>query len=300
MVPYRLADRALAATLERWAEGIRFRPDDLNADTLVRRARRYLVPLWLVDGRMEGTWRADVGFDYQVVSSQDHYREGGGWVSRDVKETRVRWEPRVGRLRRMYENVAAPALDDHRRLMRRLGSYDLDERVEYAADGVAGSAVRIPSMEPDAAWSDAESAFVRAAQEECRAAAGADHIRGFAIQAEYEGLHWTQLLLPAYVTWYEEGGQIWPVLVNGHNAHVDGVRRASARKARVAAMVLGVIGVGLFLIGGLLSLLGALFPPAVVVGGIVLVIGVLLALAAPAPLIGVQAFNRRSTPDASG
>ena len=42
-----------------------------------------------------------------------------------MTETRVRWEPRVGRLNRAYENVAAPALDDHRALMARLGNLNL-------------------------------------------------------------------------------------------------------------------------------------------------------------------------------
>ncbi|MBN1180562.1 MAG: hypothetical protein JXD18_15240 [Anaerolineae bacterium] len=294
MLTYKVADRGLAGVLERWAAGGWFRPDDMNTNKLLVRARRYLVPLWLADSHVEATWRADVGFDYQVVSSQDHYREGGGWVSRDVEETRVNWEPRVGRLNRTYENVAAPALDDHRAVMRRLGRFDLDERVAYTPDALVGAVVRIPSLDPDAAWPGAEAALVRSAEADCQAAAGADHIRDFTVAAEYTNLNWTQLLLPAYVTWYEEGGQVWPVLVNGQSGRVDGVKRASARKAQVAALVLGALGVLLFVFGGLLALVGAVFPPLVAVGGVVLVAGVLLALVAPAPMIGVWVSNRRT------
>jgi len=296
VLPYGVSEQRLANILNRWSRGVWFRPADLKAGVLMQRVRRYLFPLWLVDGRVEAVWRADAGFDYQVVSYQDRYSERAGWSSQEMTETRVRWEPRVGRLNRAYENVAAPALDDHRALMARLGNFDLSQHADYSPKAVAGAVVRIASLEPEAAWPGVEAAFVRAAEAECRQAAGADHIRDFVLQAEYSDLNWTLLLLPAYVTWYQEGERIWPVLVNGQNGRVSGVRRASARKANVTSLILGVVGLLLFLAGGGLALLGAALPPAAVVGLVILVIGLLLAVAAPIPAIGVWVFNRRSSP----
>ncbi len=297
IVPYAVAERKLAGTLERWAGGMWFRPADLKAEVLTQRARRYLIPLWLVDGRVDAVWRADVGFDYQAVSYQDRYSDRSGWRSQEVRENRVRWEPRVGRLNRGYENLVAPALDDHRALMGRLGDFDLSRRAAFTPETVTDAAVRIPSLEPEAAWPLAESAFGRAAGDECRRAAGADHIRDFTLEAEYEDLNWTLLLLPAYVTWYREGERVWPVLVNGQSGRVSGVRRAAARKANVTSLILGGVALFLFVLGGLMALLGAAFPPVAVVGGVLLIIGLLMAVTAPIPAIGVWAFNRRSTPE---
>jgi hypothetical protein len=293
-VDYQVSGAGLRATLERWAKGVWFRPGDMQADVLAKRAQRYLIPLWLVDGRVQATWRADVGFDYQVVSSQDRYRDGVGWSSQEVQETRVRWEPRVGRLERQYENLPAPALEDHRKLMGRLGEYNLSQRSAYTPEVVSDAAVRVPTLEPEAAWPGAQAAFVHAAQAECQQAAGADHVRDFTIDARYSGLNWTLLLLPAYVTWYEEGGQVWPVLVNGQIGHMSGARRASARKARNASLVIGAVALLLILLGGLLSLAGLLFPPLIAVGGVILLVGVAPALVAPIPAIAVWAYNRRS------
>ncbi|MFN2166169.1 MAG: hypothetical protein ACK2U9_07880, partial [Anaerolineae bacterium] len=178
-VDYQVSRIELRAALERWTKGIWFRPSDMQADKLTQRAQRYLIPLWLVDGQVQATWRADVGFDYQVVSYQDRYRDGTGWSSQEVQESRIRWEPRVGRLERRYENLPAPALDDHRKLMGRLGEYNLSQRNAYTPETVDAAAVRIPTLEPDAAWPGAQTAFARAAQAECQEAAGADHIRDF-------------------------------------------------------------------------------------------------------------------------
>ncbi|RLC81871.1 MAG: hypothetical protein DRJ03_08660 [Chloroflexi bacterium] len=294
VLPYEVSERNLADVLERWLRGIWFRPTDLKASQLTQRARRYLIPLWLVDGRVEAAWRADVGFDYQVVSHQDQYRDGAGWRSQEVKETRVRWEPRAGRLNRAYENVAGPALDDHRALMARMGNFNLSRRSAYSPEAVTGAVVRIPSLEPEAAWPGVEAAFARTAEAECQEAAAADHIRDFALQAEHNDLNWTLLLLPAYVTWYKEGERVWPVLVNGQSGRVSGARRASARKANVTSAVLGALALLLFLAGGGLALLGAIAPPAAVLGGLILLIGVLLAVIAPIPAIGVWVFNRRN------
>jgi hypothetical protein len=293
-VAFGISKSRLGTILEQWSKPIWFRPTDLRVEVLSQRARRYLVPLWLVDGHVEATWKADVGFDYQVVSSQERYQDGAGWSSRQVQETRIRWEPRVGRLSRSYENLAAPALDDHQQIMARLGEYDLRERQGYDVDVAAQAAVRVPTLEPEAAWPGAQTAFVQAARTECQQAAGADHIRDFAIDAQYGGLNWTLLLLPAYVTWYEEGDQIWPLLINGQSGRVSGIRRASATKASRASFLVGAMALLLFLLGGLVAAAGLVVPPLLIVGGVVLFIGAVLAVMAPIPMISVWVFNRRT------
>ena len=114
------------------------------------------------------------------------------------------------------------------------------------------------------------------------------------MEAAYEDLNWTLLLLPAYVTWYREGERTWPVLVNGQSGRVSGVRRSSTRKANTFSLVMGAIALILFLAGGLLALLGAAVPPVAAVGGVLLVIGLFLGVVAPLPAISVWAGNRRS------
>ncbi|MBN1956486.1 MAG: hypothetical protein JW900_15760 [Anaerolineae bacterium] len=293
VIPYAVSGRQLAAALEQWTRGIWFRPRELRADLLLQRAKRYYIPLWLVDGQVRGAWQAEVGFDYQVVSYQDRYSESGGWSSQQVNETRVRWEPRAGRIERRYDNLPTPALDDHRATIGRLGGVNLERRTDYQPEAVQDATVRIPTLDPDEAWPGAEAAFVRAAAAECQQAASADHVRDFRLQAEYRDLNWSLLLLPAYVTWYQEGGRAWPVMVNGQSGHISGARRASARKANTTSLLLGSAALILFVIGSILALVGLALPPVAVLGGFILVVGLLLALVAPIPAIGVWIKNRK-------
>ena len=190
---------------------------------------------------------------------------------------------------------SSAALEDHRKVMRRLGSYRLKERVDYNPEHMDHAAVRIPTRPPDEAWPDAKSAFDELSKLECTQASAADHVRGFELDVKYGDTNWTQLLLPAYVTWYEEGDSIWPVVVNGQNGHVDGIQRASTRKAGMTSLIIGIVAAILVVLGGLLTLAGAIFPPGAVVGIILLAIGVIAGFAAPIPAISTWAHNRNAS-----
>jgi hypothetical protein len=294
MVPYGVEKLALAEVVERWLQGVWLRPEELSASLLLQRVRQYLIPAWLVDGHVEGAWQADVGFNYQVVSSQDRYRDGEGWRSQQVHETRVSWEPRVGRLSRDYQNVVTSALGDRGALMDQIGPFDLDRRAAYRREMLVGAVMRLPTLDPGDAWPQVEPAFIGAAEADCARAADADHIRQFALEAKFSGLHWTLLLLPAYVTWYREGDDIWPVLINGQSGKVSGVLRASMQRATTVSLGLGGAALLAFLIGALLAATGLVLPPLAAVGSILLILGVVLAVLAPIPAVAIWAFNRRS------
>jgi hypothetical protein len=111
-LPHALDPAQLGQAIQTFARGIPYPPQDLTPSTLQRRLQRVYLPMWLVDASVQANWKAEAGFDYQVVSHQDQY-SGSGWTSQQVKEGRIRWEPRLGRLERSYANLAAPALEDH-------------------------------------------------------------------------------------------------------------------------------------------------------------------------------------------
>ncbi len=291
VVPFAVSEESTAGFLTEWSRGIRFRPDDLAPELLLRRIRRYYLPLWLVDGDVEATWQAEMGYDYQAASFREQY-VGGQWVSQEVTETRVRWESRVGRLKRHYDNVAVPAMEDHDRWMLRLEGYDYRARKEYSARAMAGSVVRIPDHAPDAAWPDAEGAFDRAAALECQAASEAHHIRNWSMRAGYSNLNWTQMLAPAFVTYYREGEKVYPIWINGQSGHVSGTKRMSQRKASVTSLIIGAVAILLFFVGALIALVGAVLVAPLAIGAVLIGVSLLLGLIAPIPAMWVWFRNR--------
>jgi hypothetical protein len=237
-----------------------------------------------------------MGYDYQVKSSQEAYAQGG-WKTRELVETRIRWEPRLGQLTRHYDNAAAPALNDHDPVSARIGPTRREAAVPYRPEALSQAAIRIPDLHPENAWPLAQTALHQAAAEECRHAAQAQHLRNYAIHPAYANLHWTQLLQPMYATYYlDDQGRPQIVLINGQSGAIGGPRRASQRKGcLLSAIGLGSSAFFLF-IYLLLVLLGKSIPAlsSLAVMTICLALGVGLSAAVPA--IWPWQWNRNQQP----
>jgi hypothetical protein len=301
VIPFSLAQEVLARRVEAFAQGIPFAPQDLNAAALRSRLQPVYLPMWLVDASAEARWEAEVGFDYQVVSHQERYADHqGGWRTREVEEPRVRWEPRVGELRRTYANVAAPALEEDAALRQRLGEWDWTKAQAYNGLGqrparTASEAwIRLPNRTPQDAWPAAEPTVRQQAAEECRRAAGADHIRQFRWTPTYAEQNWTLLLAPAYTTYYvDDKGQPQAVLIHGQTGQIDGARRSSMQRAQRTSLILALVALGIFIVSLVIAAAGLVAPPVAVLGGIGILTALALGLGALVPILRVWQFNRQ-------
>jgi hypothetical protein len=293
-LPFGHSESDLAAGIERFSKGIPFHPADLSPQNLASRMNRIYLPLWLVDAEVQADWQAEAGFDYEVVSHQDRYDDrAGGWTSKQVKERRVRWEPRLGRLKRSYSNIPAPALEKEALLKMGLGQYQLGGAQPYDPQAAGQACVRLPDRAPSDAWSEALPALQAAASEESREAAGADHIRSFRWSPEFCSQNWTMLLRPVFTTYYlDDDGAPQTVWINGASGEISGGRCASLKRGHQAALVMLGIALVIFLLSLMLSVAAVLFPPLLAVGGIGLFIALVVALGAVIPPAVVWQFNR--------
>lgn len=284
----------ITVQIQQFAKGIPFAPKDLTPANLSGRLRQAFIPLWLVDAEVRASWQAEVGFDYQVVSHREKYSQNSsGWRTEQVKETRIRWEPRVGRLNRTYHNHHAPALEDEAVMDKRLGHYNLSAAEPYRPELIAQSFIRLPNRPPQDAWPDAEPAFLKAGTAECQKAAEADHIRDYRWSAEYHNLNWTQLLRSLYATYYlDDDGRPQPVYINGQSGYASGFRRASMKRARRWTLTIMVIALFLFLAGAALAAAGYFWEPALTISGLTFFFSLLVAFLALLPLFIAWNFNR--------
>ena len=293
VLPFAVSEADIKTRIQAFAADIPSAPTDLNPATLLLRLQKLYLPRWLVDSRVQALWQADLGFNYQVVSHQDHFDQNQNeWASQEVRETRIRWEPRVGRLRRSYQNISAPAIEDEAEIRQRLGDYDLQPARPYQADDLGDAMVRLPNRLPDDAWGEAESAFLAEAAQECRRAAAGDHIRQFRWSAQFEGRNWTQLLLPVYTTYYlDDDRQPQFVLLHGQSGRINGLRRASMKRAKRTALKIATVAGAIFLFSGLIALLGFWEDEFFTAAGIGILLSTLVGLGALAPIVIAWSFN---------
>jgi hypothetical protein len=250
--------------------------------------------MWLVDADVTAEWDAEVGFDYDVVSHQERYADGAGWQTAEVRETRARWEPRVGRLQRHFDNVAVPALDSQVALQRVLGTFRLAGALAYHPGTLADAIVRAPDRIPETAWPEAAVALQQRAAQECRTAAGADHIREYRWAPVYANLAWTLMLLPVLATAYlDDDGIPQRVLIHGQTGQVYGAKRGSMERAKRISLTIGAVAIAVFAAGLILALASLMFPPLLVLGLILALAALPIGAGAAVPVTRVWAYNRK-------
>ena len=294
--PFRISHDALERASETFTKRIPLPPADLSYANLVKRLRRVFLPAWLVDATAEARWWTEAGYDYDVVSHVDTYDDnGGGWHSRQVTETRTRWEPRLGSLSHTFSNLLLPALEERQDLAGRVYRPDPKEAVPYSPQALDEAFVRLPDREHEDVWAQAAPQLHQLAAELCRSATSADHMRLFRWAAQYPEVNWTLLLSPLYTSYYvDDDGTPQPVCFHGATGVVVGQRRGSMRRAKHLALILVATGTVLFAVGLIAMLVGYLATAALLpVGGLVAIIGLLIATTALAPLFVIWHFNRK-------
>ena len=293
VIPSQLQSAHLQSILSEFIRPVWLKPDDFTAANLYARLVKVYWPMWLVDSDITGAWQAEVGYDYQVKSSQEHYNNGE-WRSREVNETRIRWEPRIGSLVRRYNNISAPAISYHERRIKEVGSYSHEAAVSFELPHVGDSVIQLPDHPPESAWPMARSGLDQAAGIECQQAAGGQHIRNFQIEAQYDQVNWSQMLLPLYATYYsDDEGRRHPILINAQTGKTNGMRIASRKKGWLYGGILAGASLILLLLALLLFLLLAVFPPGGAIAAVLAFLAIALGAAAVAVILWPWQWNQR-------
>lgn len=294
VAPFSLSRPNLQAAISHFAQGIPYAPDDLNSQTLQARLTPVYLPVWLVDASVNAAWQAETGYDYQVISHQEYYNQDqAGWKTREVKEDRIRWENRVGRMNRAYTNISAPALEEYSELQESLGDFQRKEAQPYQPAQIAQAFIRLPDLPPEEAWKEAAASFEKVAADEVRQACEAGHLRQFRWKATFSQINWTLMLVPIFTSYYRnDSGQPQTVLINGQSGRITGSRRASMTRARRTSLTLLLAGIILFLAGLILnSLAGA--SSMSVISTLITLAGIACAVGSIIPIATVWNFNRK-------
>lgn len=293
VIPFPKIAKDYLSQAQKFVQPVWLRLDDLQAERLIQRATPVFLPHWLVDGKVSGSWQAQVGYDYQVQSSQERYA-GSSWQIEKVVETRIRWEPRLGQIERRYENLETPASSAAGALLKRIGRPNPQQGLPYQVGMLKNALARIPDQPPESAWPAARARFDHAAAVSCQAASGGQHIDQFKIEAEYDELNWTQLLQPYYACAYQDDeGRLQTILINPFSGEFSGPRLASTRKAWLASGIAAFASIVLLALGALLLAGTAIAPPLSVLGILAIVFGLATAVGALEPMLWAWNWNRQ-------
>ncbi|MEM9987068.1 MAG: hypothetical protein AAF804_18395, partial [Bacteroidota bacterium] len=292
-IPHRFDLSELAPQIRGFVREIPLTPKDLNVKHQLQRLQKLYLPMWWVDAQVMAFWQAEVAFPYEVLSHEETY-QAGQWQTKELRETRLKWEWRGGTLERQYDNTPAPALVSFRNIESTLGYFDQDLAKPFQPKAIAEAIVKWPDRSFQEAWQEALYELDQRAQAECLTAADGEQLRSFSWEPVFTDKNWTQLLVPLYATYYEDDrGHKHPLYIHGQTGKVAGVKRASEKKARRRGI--GWLSLALMaLLSALTAVLAIpkdpLFPGVFVGAAVLFVAGLSLALYV---LPRARRFNRR-------
>ena len=293
VIPFAKKRVDLAPIFSQFVKGIWLHNDDFNPQALLAKAVPVFWPKWLVDSHLIGHWQAEIGFDYQVKSSKESYKQGN-WQTTEVVETRIRWEKRLGELDRQYNNIAVPAFTDEKNRSGLTGDYQLMNSVSYDSGLLNQVWIQVPDLHPEQAWPFARHNLDLVSANECMRASAGQHIRNASIQVNYQNINWSQLLLPLWITHYHgDDGKPQMVLINGQTGNIGGRRLASQRKGWLWAGSLVGVAIGLFILGLICAGLGTMFPPLAIIATIFIILAFAVGGCAVVPAIWPWQWNRK-------
>jgi hypothetical protein len=298
VLPFQLNNVELTSLINKFTENIPFAPKDLTSCKLLGRIVKIYFPMWMVDAHLKAKWWAETGFNYGVISHKTRYDDKNReWVSKEVQEGRIRWEPRLGTLDREFHNVVAPALEEQGLIDTRLGRYQFNVNKTQIVEKLDEVYICLPNRKQPDAWPDAASTLLKLASEDCMRASKADHIRAFRWEPDFVNKNWTQILLPIYSTYYsDENGNNLPVMIHGQSGKIFGTRQASMKRARGITLILCLFAAGIFLLSTLLFVGSITFPILLAFSIIGFVFLLFVSLAAFFPLLIAWNFNRKNSP----
>ncbi|MEO0468412.1 MAG: hypothetical protein AAF206_02235 [Bacteroidota bacterium] len=245
----------IRAGMERFFADVPFAPTDLNYDNQLQRLEKLYVPMWWVDAKVDAMWQAEVGHHYEVKSHKEAYGVAG-WHTTELREKRIAWEWRGGKVEKSFDNTPTPALTDYNRMLGHLGDFATEGSRPYEASCLDNAYAVLPDHSVGDAWEEAKYRLDQIARENCLAATEGVQIREFRWSPEFQHQNWTQLLMPVLTTYYlDDEGKRQPIYIHGQTAVVHGNRRASEKKAVRRSNVLLLIS--LLLVVGIV--MGALF-----------------------------------------
>jgi len=240
LLPFSIEERSARAAMTTWLGRLWFAPNGLK--DYARKGRRMTgiyVPYWTFDADTKSAYRGERGTVYYVTKTV--MRDG---KSTQVREQRIRWSPRSGRVARFFDDVLVLASKSlPKRYTDGLQPWDLAALEPYRPEYLAGYRAEGYTVALDEGYAQARAHMDAVILRDVKFDIGGDRQRVHQIQTTISAVSFKHILLPVWMAAYKYRGKTYRFVVNGRTGKVQGERPWSAWKIAVAIMI-GLIVAG--------------------------------------------------------
>ncbi len=238
VVPFQLDEPAARHAMTDWLGRLWFAPNGLRE--YARNGRRMTgiyTPYWTFDADTKSSYTGQRGDAYYVTKTV--VRDG---KNVQVRERRIRWSPKRGRVARFFDDVlvlAARSLP--KKYTDNLAPWELSALEPYRPDFLAGFAAEGYTVELEDGYEEARAHMDRVILRDVRFDIGGDEQRVFSIDTLVSAVTFKHILLPVWMAAYKYRGKTYRFVVNGQTGKVQGERPWSAWKIAIAVTIVVII-----------------------------------------------------------
>ena len=273
LVPFKVEPGDCQKIAREWLGSSWMTPGALKTSTRVADFSGVYMPYWTFDAQTVADWRAQVGHQ---VTERYYDSSSKSWKSR----TKTVWRWESGHAQRVFDDLLVPGSTRFSKvLLQRMQAFDTRALVPYAPSYLAGFLAHAYDVALEPAWEASREEMRAATQQTCRGQASTRRIRNFSMSLDFSDESWRYVLMPVYIAAYQYDGETYQVLVNGQTGDIAGQRPVDWTKVWLAVGGMLAPGVLLGLLGILGAVLGAVLPPSLAAGGIVIVLAFILLVA---------------------
>ncbi len=240
LLPFALEERAAHKAMNDWLGRLWFAPGGLQQ--YARKGRRMAgiyVPYWTFDADTKSSYRGERGTVYYVTKTV--MRDG---KPTQVREQRVRWRPKSGRVARFFDDVLVLASKSlPKRYTDNLEPWDLSALQPYSPEYLAGFRAEGYTVELQEGFHEARAHMDRVIERDVRFDIGGDRQRVHDIDTTVSNVTFKHILLPVWLAAYKYRGKTYRFVVNGRSGRVQGERPWSGWKIAFA-VIAGLIVAG--------------------------------------------------------
>ena len=239
LLPFGLNEGEARKAMTDWLGRLWFAPNGLQE--YARKGRRMsgiYVPYWTFDADTASSYRGERGTVYYVTKTV--VRNG---KRTQVREQRVRWSPKSGRVARFFDDIlilASRALP--KRYTDGLEPWDLKALEPYRPEFLAGYRAEGYTIELPEGYDEARAHMDRVILGDVRRDIGGDRQRVHNVSTTVSDVTFKHILLPVWMAAYKYRGKSYRFVVNGRTGKVQGERPWSAWKIAFAVLVLAIVG----------------------------------------------------------
>jgi predicted RNA-binding Zn-ribbon protein involved in translation (DUF1610 family) len=270
LIPFQVDEAACRRAVRTWLGSSWMTPSALQNLAGSAELLGLYLPYWTFDAGTTASWRAQVG---HTVHERYYDASSKSWKTR----TKTVWRWESGRVARTFDDLLVPGA--HRisaLLLERIGDFQTSALTPYEPTYLAGFTAQTYDVTLDDAWTAVRKRMRERTRQACREQASTSRIRNFTMSLDFRDESWRYVLAPVYLASYRYQGERYQVLVNGQTGAVAGQRPVAWPKVWLAVTAMVAPGLLLGAVGLIASALGLALPPALVAGGGILVLALVL------------------------